>query len=52
MFDDPETQDMMKKKVEKALLGEFQKLFDIRDHDTDRSKWRRLLNMKKPHPDA
>jgi len=47
-FDDKETQEMMKKKVEKALLGEFQKLFEIRDNDTDRSKWRRLLNMKKP----
>ncbi|HLP51027.1 MAG TPA: lysophospholipid acyltransferase family protein [Chitinophagales bacterium] len=46
-FDDPKTQDMMKKKVEKALLGEFKKLFEIRDNDTDRSKWRRLLNMKK-----
>ncbi len=46
--DDPHTQDMIKKKVEKALLAEFEKLFDIRDHDTDRSKWRRLLNMKKP----
>ncbi len=48
MFDDEHTQDLMKKKVEKALLAEFKKLFDIRDHDTDRSKWRRLLNMKKP----
>lgn len=48
-FDDTETQEMMKKKVEKALLGEFQKLFTIRDKDTDRSKWRRLLNMRKPN---
>jgi len=47
-FDDAQTQEMMKKKVEKALLSEFQKLFTIRDNDTDRSKWRRLLNMKKP----
>ncbi len=46
-FEDTATQDMMKKKVEKALLGEFEKLFEIRDKDTDRSKWRRLLNMKK-----
>ena len=49
-FDDEETQQLIKQKVEKALLGEFQKLFDIRDKDTDRSKWRRLLNMKKPNP--
>ena len=48
-FGDAETQKKMKKKVEAALLGEFKKLFDIRDKDTDRSKWRRLLNMKKPH---
>jgi 1-acyl-sn-glycerol-3-phosphate acyltransferase len=47
-FDDPETQELVKKKVESALLAEFQKLFTIRDKDTDRSKWRRLLNMKKP----
>ena len=46
-FEDAATQDAMKKKVEKALLGEFGKLFGIRDKDTDRSKWRRLLNMKK-----
>ena len=48
-FDDAETQELMKKKVEKALLSEFHKLFEIRDKDTDRSKWRRLLNMRKPH---
>lgn len=47
-FDDEPTQQLIKQKVEKALLGEFQKLFEIRDKDTDRSKWRRLLNMKKP----
>jgi 1-acyl-sn-glycerol-3-phosphate acyltransferase len=47
-FDDAETQEAVKKKVEKALLGEFQKLFEIRDKDTDRSKWRRLLNRRKP----
>lgn len=47
-FDDPATQDLVKAKVEKALLAEFEKLFEIRDHDTDRSKWRRLLNMRKP----
>ena len=48
-FDDTETQELMKKKVEEALLGEFKKLFAIRDKDTDRSKWRRLLNMRKPN---
>jgi len=51
-FEDSETQEKMKKKVEEALLGEFKKLFEIRDHDTDRSKWRRFLNMKKPHADS
>ncbi len=48
-FDDPATQELVKEKVEKALLAEFEKLFAIRDHDTDRSKWRRLLNMRKPN---
>ena len=48
-FDDAETQEKVKKKVEAALLAEFEKLFTIRDRDTDRSKWRRLLNMKKPN---
>lgn len=47
-FEDIETQNLVKQKVEDALLAEFQKLFAIRDKDTDRSKWRRLLNMKKP----
>lgn len=47
-FDDPETQELVKKQVETALLSQFEKLFAIRDQDTDRSKWRRLLNMKKP----
>jgi 1-acyl-sn-glycerol-3-phosphate acyltransferase len=47
-FNDEASQDLIKKKVEKALLAEFNKLFDIRAKDTDRSKWRRLLNMKKP----
>ncbi|MDB5281330.1 MAG: hypothetical protein JWO06_405, partial [Bacteroidota bacterium] len=50
--DDEKTQEAIKKKVESALHKQFQELFDIRDHDTDRSKWRRLLNMKKPHPKA
>lgn len=48
LFDDAQAQEKMKLKVEKALLAEFEKLFKIRDTDTDRSKWRRLLNMKKP----
>jgi len=47
-FEDPETQEMMKKKVEASLHKQFHQLFEIRDKDTDRSKWRRLLNMKKP----
>ncbi len=46
-FDDTDTQNKMKKKVEEALLAEFEKLFAIRDQDTDRSKWRRLLNRRK-----
>jgi 1-acyl-sn-glycerol-3-phosphate acyltransferase len=48
LYEDPETQEMMKKKVEASLYKQFYELFEIRDHDTDRSKWRRLLNMKKP----
>jgi 1-acyl-sn-glycerol-3-phosphate acyltransferase len=48
-FNDEETQEFIKKKVERALLSEFHKLFEIRNKDTDRSKWRRLLNMRKPH---
>ena len=47
-FEDPETQEMIKKKVEDSLHKQFGELFEIRDNDTDRSKWRRLLNMKKP----
>jgi len=47
-FEDAETQDMIKQRVEDSLHKQFQELFEIRDHDTDRSKWRRLLNMKKP----
>ena len=47
-FEDAETQELIKGKVEKALLAEFERLFEIRDKDTDRSKWRRLLNLKKP----
>jgi 1-acyl-sn-glycerol-3-phosphate acyltransferase len=47
-WQDEATQEMVKKKVEQALHKQFGELFDIRVHDTDRSKWRRLLNMKKP----
>lgn len=46
-YGDEATQEQVKKQVEEALLAEFEKLFAIRDADTDRSKWRRLLNMKK-----
>ena len=47
-FEDAETQNIIKKKVEDSLHKQFTELFEIRDHDTNRSKWRRLLNMKKP----
>lgn len=47
-FEDAETQEMIKAKVEQALHSQFKELFEIRNNDTDRSKWRRLLNMKKP----
>ncbi len=46
--EDHETQEIIKQKVETALLKEFEKLFELRDKDTDRGKWRRFLNMKKP----
>lgn len=46
-FENIELQDEIKKKVEESLLGQFEKLFAIRDNDRDRSKWRRLLTMKK-----
>ncbi len=49
LYDDPETQKLIKSRVEDALLSEFKKLFEIRDNDRDRSKWRRFLNMQKPH---
>ena len=48
LYNDDKTQEAIKKKVENALHKQFKELFNIRDHDTDRSKWRRLLNMKKP----
>ncbi|MES2619355.1 MAG: lysophospholipid acyltransferase family protein [Bacteroidota bacterium] len=47
-FNDEATQNLIKKKVETALLKQFKELFDIRANDTDRSKWRRWLNMKRP----
>lgn len=47
-FDDEAVQEMIKQQVKDALLAEFKKLFEIREKDRDRSKWRRLLNMKKP----
>ncbi len=47
-FEDQKTQDLVKGRVEKALHKQFGELFKIRDADTDRSKWRRLLNMRKP----
>lgn len=47
-FEDEATQEMIKKKVEEELLAEMNKLDAIRQTDRDRSKWRRLLSMKKP----
>jgi 1-acyl-sn-glycerol-3-phosphate acyltransferase len=48
LFEDEATQEMIKKKVEEALLSEIHKLDNIRNNDRDRGKWRRLLSMKKP----
>ncbi|MCS6935633.1 MAG: acyltransferase family protein [Chitinophagales bacterium] len=47
-FQNEATQEIVKGMVERALKEEFEKLFAIRANDTNRSKWRRLLNMKKP----
>ncbi len=47
-FEDDATLEMMKEKVESALLSEINKLDIIRSEDRDRSKWRRLFSMKKP----
>ena len=47
-WEDEKAQNLIKKKVEAALYQQFGELFAIRDQDTDRSKWRRFLNMKKP----
>jgi hypothetical protein len=47
-FEDEANQELIKQKVEKALHSQFTQLFEIRAKDNDRSKWRRLLNMKKP----
>ena len=47
-FEDKKTQDLVKRKVERSLYKQFGELFEIRDNDRDRSKWRRFFNMKKP----
>ena len=47
-FEDEAHQELIKGKVEKALHKQFDELFAIRAKDNKRSKWRRLLNMKKP----
>jgi 1-acyl-sn-glycerol-3-phosphate acyltransferase len=49
LFEDDNTQELIKTKVETELLSEIQKLDAIRNNDRKRSKWRRLLNMKKPN---
>ncbi len=49
-FNDEKTQEMIRRKVESALLAQFKGLFEIRSRDTDRSKWRRWLNMNKTKP--
>lgn len=45
--DDEAAVNEVKRKVEDALHEQFTTLFATRDNDRDRSKWRRLLNMKK-----
>ncbi len=45
-FDDPITQEIMKDKVELALLTQFVELFDIRDKDKDKSFIRKFLTRK------
>lgn len=45
---DDETLEMFRKQVEDALLADIYMLDDLRKQDTDRSKWRRFLNMQKP----
>lgn len=45
-FENEEAQATIKKQVEEALLSEFRKLFEYRSNDRDRSKWRRLINIK------
>lgn len=49
LFEDEATQEIVKKKVEEELLAEIYRLDEIRKNDNDRSKWRRLLSMKKPN---
>jgi 1-acyl-sn-glycerol-3-phosphate acyltransferase len=47
-FEDNKSQELIKGKVEDSLYQLFGELFEIRDNDRDRGKWRRFLNMKKP----
>jgi 1-acyl-sn-glycerol-3-phosphate acyltransferase len=47
-FEDEKSQELIKSKVENSLDKLFGELFEIRDKDRDRGKWRRFLNMKKP----
>lgn len=47
-YNDESVQEMVKQQVYDALLNEIHRLDDIRKNDRDRSKWRRLLSMKKP----
>lgn len=47
-LEDDNTLNEVKGKVETHLLSLINELHEIRNRDTDRSKWRRWLNMKKP----
>lgn len=47
-FNDLTTLNAVKVKVENELLDMIHELHEIRNNDTDRSKWRRWLTMKKP----
>ncbi len=46
-IEDEATLNEVKGKVETNLLALINELHEIRNNDTDRSKWRRWLNMKK-----
>lgn len=46
--EDEETLNEVKGKVETQLLALINELHQLRNSDTDRSKWRRWLNMKTP----